>query len=411
MNLTINDPKGWRGWLSGIFGRQRLDKGDTVAPYTGESTAMGSRVSANTALKLSAVWACVNLRSNTISTLPLHIRDNEKKIATNLPLYSVLHDAPNADMTASEFWQVMIASLDLWGNAYALITRSGNRVVALDPLDPEAMTVKRDDSGQIIYKYNKRNYKQEYAENEILHIRGFTLDGLTGLSPIQYFASTIGAAIDLNKTSANDWRTGLKVGGFFKFPTLLTKEQRTAFRENLTKFQDVETSSGYMLLENGIDVITAEGIRINPKDAQMLESKIFGIEEITRAYGVPPQLIGSTDKASSWASSLEGMNQGFLDYSLRPTLVRIEQTIARKLLTPAERLKYRPKFTVEGLLRANSLDRANFYSAMTQNGLMTRNEVREKEDLPRVSGADELTVQLNLTPLGQLGAETNQGDS
>lgn len=91
--------------------------------------------------------------------------------------------------------------------------------------------------------------------------------------------------------------------------------------------------------------------------------------------------------------------------------MRIEQTIARKLLTPAERLKYRPKFTVEGLLRANSLDRANFYSAMTQNGLMTRNEVREKEDLPRVSGADELTVQLNLTPLGQLGAETNQGDS
>lgn len=158
-----------------------------------------------------------------------------------------------------------------------------------------------------------------------------------------------------------------------------------------------------MLLEAGIKASGASQLRINPKDAQMLESKYFGIEEICRAFGVPPQLIGHTDKASSWASSLEGMNQGFLDYSLRPTLVRVEQTISRKLLTPAERAIYRPKFSVEGLLRANSADRANFYNLMVQNGIMSRNDVRRLEDLPPVAGGDTLTVQLNMTRLQDLG--------
>ena len=161
-----------------------------------------------------------------------------------------------------------------------------------------------------------------------------------------------------------------------------------------------------MLLEAGIEPVTAAALRINPKDAQMIESKYFGIEEICRIFGVPPQLIGHTDKASSWASSLEGMNQGFLTYSLRPTLVRVEQSIARKLLSPSERQQYRPKFSVEGLLRADSNARANYYNLMVQNGIMSRNDVRRLEDLPAVNGADELTVQLNLTRLQNLGANS-----
>lgn len=402
MTLLNNSP-GVRAWFGGLFRRPRLDRGATVYPFDQQTTPMGGTVSVETALKLSAVWACVKLRGETISTLPLHLYDRDHRLAAELPLYALLHDAPNADMAASEFWQMIAASLDLWGNAYALIVRAGGRVVALDPLDPQAMRVARDDRGAIVYRYDKRGYDSAYSEDEILHLRGFTLDGLTGLSPIQYAAHTIGAQIDLNKASANDWKNGLKIGAIFKFPSLLTEEQRTVFRKNLARYQDADTSDNNILLENGIDAASAEGIRINPKDAQMLESRVFGIEEICRAFGVPPQLIGSTDKASSWASSLEGMNQGFLDYSLRPTLVRIEQTLARKLLTPAERGRYRAKFAVEGLLRANSGDRANFYSQMVQNGIMSRNEVRRLEDLPPVAGGDALTVQLNLTELNNLG--------
>ena len=130
---------------------------------------------------------------------------------------------------------------------------------------------------------------------------------------------------------------------------------------------------------------------------------MFGIEEICRAFGVPPQLIGHTDKASSWASSLDATNMGFLTYSLRPSLVRIEQTISRKLLSPAERKQYRPKFAVEGMLRTDTAARAQFYAQMLQNGVMSRNDVRRLEDLPPVDGGDELTVQLNLTTINQIG--------
>ncbi len=154
------------------------------------------------------------------------------------------------------------------------------------------------------------------------------------------------------------------------------------------------------------------GAWINPHDAQLLESRYFGIEEICRAFGVPPQLIYSTDKSSSWASSAEQINQNFLTYSLNPTLKRIEQTITRKLLKPGERSKFYPIFSVEGLLRADSAGRASFYTVLLQNGVMTRNEVRALENLPPVDGADQLTVQLNLTSIDKIGKETenvNQG--
>ena len=154
---------------------------------------------------------------------------------------------------------------------------------------------------------------------------------------------------------------------------------------------------------------SASNIRINPVDAQLLESRYFGIEEICRAFGVPPQLIGHTNKASSWASSLEQTNQGFLTYSLNPQLVRYEQTIARKLLLPHEKYKFRPKFAVDGLLRANNTARAEFYVKMTQNGLYTRNEVRELEDMPKADdpSADKLMVQMQMVPLGQEQGKPN----
>ena len=152
------------------------------------------------------------------------------------------------------------------------------------------------------------------------------------------------------------------------------------------------------------------GASINPQDAQLLESRYFGIEEICRAFGVPPQLIHSTDKSSSWASSAEQINQNFLTYSLGPTLKRIEQTIARKLLSPEEREEYYPIFSVEGLLRADSAGRASFYTALLQNGVMTRNEVRALENLPSIDGADQLTVQLNLTSIDKVGKDNDDKD-
>lgn len=383
------------GWLSG----GRLKKGGQSGNDFGTTSAGGNAVNSETALKLSAVWSCVRLRSQTIASLPLHLMDNDSQTAKSHPLYRLLHDSPNADMTASEFWEAMIASLDLWGNAYAHIVKNGSRIVALYVLDPQTMTVKRSLNGVITYFDGKTTY----TDDEILHIKGFTLDGLIGLSPLRYQAGVMASQIDANATADDSFRGGLRVGGFLKTgEKVLSEEQRTKLRSRIDEFKKPENAGSFLVLEAGMDVVNANTIKMNPVDAQLLETRYFGTEEICRSFNVPPQLIYHTNKSSSWASSAEQINLAFLTYSLRPTLVRIEQAISKKLLSPTERDKYKPKFSVEGLLRADSMGRAAFYTSALQNGWLTRNEVRALEDLPKINGADGLTVQLNLTDLAKL---------
>lgn len=409
---TLNDPGFWSRFWSRFSGRTRLEDGERAVPFDSQTTPSGSTVSADTSLRLSAVWACVRLRSQTVASLPLHLRDEDKQHAKDHPLYRLLHASPNADMTASEYWEATVASLDLWGNAFTLITREQRRIVSLEPLNPEKVSVIRKDGGALVYEYRKGNKPIEYGEEEILHLKGFTLDGVMGLSPIQFAAETLGSLMDANRAATREFKNGLKVGGFLKTGVgTLTSDQRDRLRNGLSEFGKPENAGKWMVLEAGMEPASAQGIRMNPIDAQLLESRYFGIEEICRAFGVPPQLIGHTNKASSWASSLEQTNMGFLTYSLRPTLVRIEQAIAKKLLLPEERASYRPKFSVEGLLRADSTARASFYAQMLQNGVFSRNDVRALEDLPPITGGDALTVQLNLTTIDKIGAPEQSNET
>ncbi|MFZ7239787.1 phage portal protein [Avibacterium avium] len=405
---TLNDKNWWSRFYQRWFsGGKRLDKGSVVEPFVSEASGSGEAVNGETALKLSAVWACVRLRSQTIASLPFHLKNETRQIARDHPLYKIIHDTPNADMCASEFWEAVIANLDLWGNAYCRINRMGERVVALDILDPQYMQVQRSDNGEIRYIYTKNNVDGgNYAERDILHFRGFTLDGLIGLSPIRYQAQVMGLQTAANNAAAKAFNNNLKAGGFLKTgERILSDEQRKRVREGLSEFGKPENAGKWMVLEAGMEPANMSGSWINPQDAQLLESRYFGIEEICRAFGVPPQLIYSTDKSSSWASSAEQITQNFLTYSLNPMLKRIEQTITRKLLKPEERSKIYPIFSVEGLLRADSAGRASFYTALLQNGVMTRNEVRALENLPAVEGADQLTVQLNLTAIDKIGKD------
>ncbi len=401
----LQDAGFWARMLLRLTGRHHLDKGSSAAPFRGDSTPSGTAVTAEKALKLSAVWACVRLRAETISTLPLHLRDGDGNIASDHPLYAILHDCPNADMSAVEFWQAMTVSQDLWGNAYARIFRNSvGNVIALEPMDSESMTVARLEDGALQYRYCKGGKTTKYAETEILHFKGFSLDGLVGLSPIRYAADTLGGQMDANSSAAREFKNGLKAGGFLKTgERVLTEKQRADLKAGLFEFSQPENAGKMMVLEAGMDV-AGSSVRINPADAQLLESRYFGIEEICRAFSTPPPLIGHTNKASSWASSMESINMGFLTYAVNPMLVRYEQTITRKLLKPAERSLYRPKFSVEGLLRADSAARAAFYNQMLQNGVMSRNEVRRLENLPPVDGGDVLTVQVNMTTLDKVGS-------
>lgn len=401
----LHDLGFWGRLKYALMGNRFLDKGSSAAPYIGEISHSGETINPENALKLSAAWACVRLRAQTLSTLPLHLKQNNGEIASHHPLYGLLHDAPNADMSASEFWEAITANQDLNGNAYALIHRNKQaRVIALELLDSQTMSVKRAKNGQLSYAYQKDGKTVEYPENEVLHFRGFSLDGIVGLSPIHYHAESLGLQIAANRAAAHEFRNSMKAGGFLETgERVLNAEQRSRLQASLEQFARPEKAGSYMVLEAGMKVSSNNGIRMNPNDAQLLESRYFGIEEICRAFAVPPQLIGHTDKASSWASSLDSTNRGFLTYSIRPLLVRYEQTLARKLLSPAERKQFYPQFSVEGLLRADPAARAGFYSQMLQNGVFTRNHVRSLEDLPPIAGGDDLTVQVNLMPLNQLG--------
>ena len=207
----------WSKLFGSLFsGTSRLNKDSQAEPQSGTMTASGNAITPETALKLSAVWACVRLRSQTIARLPMHLYDKDKQIASNHYLYRILHDSPNADMTASEFWESMVASLDLWGNAYALIVRNtrNNEVVSLDVLNPEHMAVKRSKTGVLTYLYRDGHILYNYAEDDILHIKGFTVDGLIGLSPIKYQSSVMGFQIDANTAANNEFKIGMKAGGF-----------------------------------------------------------------------------------------------------------------------------------------------------------------------------------------------------
>lgn len=402
---TLTDSGFWQRFWARVTGKTRLDKGGKAYPFGGKSTESGAIVTPESALTLSAVLGCVRLRAETIASLPLHLRDNQKNIAKDHPLYAILHDRPNYDMSSFEFWVSQIASMDLWGNGYSLITRnSKGQVISLEPLDPACMIDRRRADGTLFYEYDKTGERELFEEADILHLRGFSLDGRRGLSVIQYAADTLGFQMDANKSAQTEFKNGLKAGGFLKTgERTLDADQRKRMRDGLSEFSRPENAGKFLVLEAGMDVAT-NPYRIKPSDAQLLESRYFGIEEICRMFGVPPQLIGHTDKASSWASSLENTNLGFLTYTLQPMLVKIEQTISRKLIVPAERKTLRPKFSVNGLLRADSKSRSLFYSQMLQNGVMSRNEVRELEDLQRVDGADALTAQLNLTTVDKIGA-------
>lgn len=402
MSEALTQPGFWAGLLGRLTGRQRLDPGQKVYPFEAHASAAGSAVTAEGSLKLSAVWGCVSLNSAITSSLPLHLRTPDKKLAVDEPLYRLLHDAPNADMTSSEWLETQSASLDLWGNGYSEIAREGSRIVALTPLAPDRVVVKRREDGRLRYLLKVGNREREIDEDDILHLRGFTLDGLIGLSPVQFAAETMGGLMDANRAATADWRNGMRVGMVVSTPPL-TADQRISFKARLQELAGPDRTGENLLLEKPFEIVDPKGIRINPIDAQLLESRYFGIEEICRAFRVPPQLIGHTDKASSWASSLENTNLGYLMYGLRPRLVRIEQQLSRKLLSPEQRQKLRPKFAIEGLLRADSAGRAALFTSALQNGWMTRNEVREMEDLPRIEGGDTLTVQTNLAPIDQLG--------
>ncbi|MGP8848279.1 phage portal protein [Enterobacter asburiae] len=365
------------------------------------TSSSGKVVTADKAIQLSAVWACVRLLSESISTLPLKIYvrqpDGSRKAATDHPAYSILCRRPNSEMTPSRFMLMVVASICLRGNAFIEKKFIANRLVSLVPLLPQNMVVKRLTTGVLEYKYTENGSERVIPIKNIMHIRGFGLDGVCGMMPMKTGRDVIGSAMAVEESAAKIFEQGLQSSGFLTAEQALNDEQRERLREYMAKFTGSKNAGKIMVLEGGLKY---QGVTMNPEDAQMLESRSFSIEEICRWFRVPPFMVGHTTKQSSWASSLEGMNLQFLTHTLRPLLVNIEQEIGRCLLDSDDEVF--AEFSVEGLLRADSAGRAAYYTSALQNGWMSRNDVRRLENMPPIEGGNIYTVQLNLTQLKNL---------
>lgn len=367
-------------------------------------------VTVDKALRVSTVWACVRLIAETIATLPLAIyrRDSDggRSVDRGNPLHDIVSNSPNDSMTAVNFWEAVIASLLFRGNAYVEIHRLGGRIVALDVLRPDAT---RWNENEKCWDYAARSGVRHLDRKSVMHIVAFSLDGVNGLSPIRYGATVIGGALDADTAARGTFNRGLMPTVAFTVNRKLNKEQREAFREYVDDLSGAMNAGISPVLEEGVD---AKTIGIDPADAQLLESRSWSVEEICRFYRVPPWMVGHTEKSTSWGTGIEQQMIGFLTFTLAPWLERVEQAINKNLLTITERQTLYAEFAIEGLLRADSAARAEFYAKMTTNGIYTRDDCRVRENLPRRGGnADALTVQMNMTTLDSIGQKTPEQEA
>ncbi|MDX9667992.1 phage portal protein [Pseudomonas sp. P5_152] len=388
----------------------KLSDGGFWGQFLGGQSSSGKTVTVDSAMQLSAVWSCVRIISTSVAGLPLGVYQREadggRKDARGFELYDVIHTSPNEDMTAFQFWQAMVAAMLLRGNAYAEVHRMANRVVALDFLLPSRVDLELDDDGRITYWYKPRKGPRRQIERQnMLHIPAFSLDGRVGLSAIRYGADVFGAAMSADDAANGTFKNGLLPAVAFKVDRVLRPDQREEFRDYIKQVSGALNAGRSPVLEQGI---TPESIGINPVDAQLLESRTYSIEEICRWFGVPPWMVGKTDSGSNWGTGLEQQMIAFLTFSISSITNQIQQCVNKRLLTPVERRSYYVEFSLEAFLKADSAGRAEWYSKMTQNGIMTRDECRVKENLPRHGGnAAVLTVQTNLAPIDKLGQSTD----
>lgn len=386
------------GWLGVPIG---LDSAFWGA-WAGANNYSGKNVTVNAALQLSAAMACVRLIAQTVSTLPLTVYKQQGETAVpakDSQIYYLLKRKPNARMTASVFWQTFIASLLLWGNAYVEKRMSAGVLTSLDFLQPDLVTWRLLENGAVEWRYNDPITKtvRIIPESRMWHTPAFTVDGFIGVSPIAMGANVLGGAMAADEASAATFTGGMKASGLVTMDAVLKPGQRDEIRAHVKKVSD---GGGVMVLEKGTGF---QQLSMNPQDAELLSTRSFNVEEICRWFGVDPSLVGHGAKDSNWGTGLQEKRDWLVTLLLRPLCKRIEDSIWDGLLSPVEKLAHYAEWGLEGLLRGDTKARAEFYSTMVQNGIMTRDECRRLENLPLMGGnAAELTVQVNMAPIDRL---------
>ena len=409
------------GILQGIFKARDKPKnalGGSRYSFFFGNTSAGKPVNEHTAMQMTAVYSCVRILSETLAGLPLHVyRYNDsggKEKYLKHPLYKLLHDEPNPEMTSFAFRETLMSHLLLWGNAYAQIIRNARgEVIALYPLMPNKMTVDRDANGRLFYLYQRSSEdvpslgkdNQVYlAPADVLHIPGLGFDGLVGYSPIAMAKNAVGLAIATEEYGAKFFANGAAPGGVLEHPGTIKDPQKVKESWNAA-YQGSANSHRVAVLEEGMKY---QPIGISPEQAQFLETRKFQINEIARIFRVPPHMLADLEKSSF--SNIEQQSLEFVKYTLDPWVVRWEQSMCRALLSDSEKPTVFIKFNVDGLLRGDYASRMSGYATARQNGWMSANDIRELENLDRIPaelGGDLYLINGAMTKLQDAGAFAN----
>ena len=375
-------------------------------------TSSGKAVNERTAMQTSAVYACVRILAESVAGIPLHVYErNEgggKTVKPTHPLYRLLHDEPNLEMTSFVFRETLMSHLLLWGNAYAQIIRDGRGFpISLYPLLPDRMAVDRNTGGELTYTYQSDNGQVKLRRENILHIPGLGFDGLIGYSPIAMAKNSIGMALATEEYGAAFFANGANPGGVLEHPGVL--KDRDRLRESWQSQFSGANAHRVAVLEEGLKF---HQMSIPPEQAQFLETRKFQINEIARIFRVPPHMVGDLEKSSF--SNIEQQSLEFVKYTLDPWVVRWEQSLQQALILPSEKNRIFIKFNLDGLLRGDYQSRMQGYSTGIQNGFMSVNDVRGLEDMNLLTseeGGDLHFVNGNMVKLADVGAAYKSNES
>lgn len=387
---------------------QRMSIEDPKVPLTsttlldwmvGPPSHAGVAVNERTSLGMSAVWRAVNLIAGTCASLPLHaFTEDDAGTQTRVPgsqAASRLLAVPHPDLTPFELWEIVYTHLALWGNAYLRKLRNPlGQIVELWPIHPSRVKAGRAKDMTKVYVIDG-NLDNPYTDDGILHIPGFGYDGVLGLSPIQCARQGIGMGLAAEEYGARLFGSGSLMSGLLTTDRQLTQDQATALKDRWRdKHQGLQNAHEVAVLDNGAKF---QPLSMPPEDAQFIESRRFQVAEVARLFGVPPHMLMETDRSTSWGTGIEQQGIGFVVYTLRPWLTRVEQRVTRILTPQATYAQY----SVEGLLRGDSAQRATFYTQMFNIGVYSTNDIRRLENQAPVPGGDTRYRPLNMGELGQ----------
>lgn len=390
-------------WIMGGLRRAVGVQYTTPSGYTEESA---TPVTFDSAMQLSAVWACVKLLSETVSSLPLNIyrkTDDGRKIDDRHPLSILLAGKVNKWQNKIEFFETVMLNLITQGNAYCVIERHAGRIVGLVPIMSNQVEPMLLADGSLVYNYTNDNGVAVLAAQNIWHIK-LMGSGTVGMSPLAYQRNTLGIAQAAESATGKIYRNGAKPSGVLSMDRVLTSAQRDQVRANFSTLSETKDDR-LIVLEGGMKF---DAISLSPLDIELLASRKFQISEICRWYGVPSVMVNDNNGSTTWGSGIEQIMQGFYKLTLRPILEKFEASILVSLMDPSERARYEVEFDFDALLRADAKSRFESYRVAIASSVMTPNEARKQEHLPAKDGGDQLFMQGAMMPIELLGKQTTQ---